>query len=350
MERYIGLDVHAQSCTMVVLGPTGRRVLEQVIETHARTLVSAVLGVAGTRRLCFEEGAQSQWLFEVLNRHVDELVVVQPDAQRGTKSDASDAHRLAEMMRTRSWPKRVIKAPQRLSALRAAVRGYVTATQDRVRAKNRLRAVCRARGVNADEQIYDPANRATIINRLPVAARQLAQQFAARLDAANEARAAAETWLYAEAEKLPEVALVATAPGIGVVRSAQIVAVMMEPHRFRTKRQLWSYAGLAVVTHASAEWERNDAGWQRRTNKVLTRGLNRNRNPLLKSVFKSAAKTVVGTMKGHPLAEHYYKLTHAGTEPNLAILTIARRIAAAVHALWKAKETYDVARHTNKAA
>jgi hypothetical protein len=29
-----------------------------------------------------------------------------------------------------------------------------------------------------------------------------------------------------------------------------IVATIDTPHRFRTKRQLWSYSGLAVVTHS----------------------------------------------------------------------------------------------------
>jgi transposase len=337
---------------MVVLGASGRKLREQVVDTHARTLVSAVTGIAGTRRLCLEEGAQSQWLYEVLHPHVDELVVVQPEPQRGSKSDAGDAHRLAEMMRTRSWPRRVLKAPQRLSGLRAAVRSYATATQDVVRAKNRLKAVCRARGAQADDSLYDSAKRTAVINRLPKATRELAFLYGKRLDAASSAMATAESWLHAEAEKLPEVALVSTAPGIGTVRASQIVAIVMDPHRFRTKRQLWSYAGFAVVTHASAEWERSSDGssWKRQQNKALTRGLNQNRNPMLKAAFKGAAKLVVDRMHKHPLAIHYRTLLGAGTAPEMALLTVARRIAAAVLALWKTKEAYDVGRQTTRAA
>ena len=352
MERYIGLDVHAQTCTMVVLSATGRKLRELVIETHAQTLVSALQGIAGIRRLCIEEGAQSQWLYEVLHAHVDELVVVQPEAPRGTKSDASDALRLAEMMRTRSWTKRVVKAPRRLSALRAAVRSHATATQDMVRAKNRLKAVCRARGVSADDTVYDPSARAAVLNQLPPAMRALGLQLAARLDAATSAHEKAVEWLHAEADKVPDVALVATAPGIGPVRAAQIVAVVMDPHRFRTKRQLWSYAGMGVVTHASGEWKHdpNSGELQRQRRKVLTRGLNSNRNPMLKGAFKGAAKIVVERMKKHPLTEHYRRLVAAGTHENLALLTVARRIAAAVLALWKAKEAYDVTRSATSAA
>src|SRR5436309_7109692 len=32
-------------------------------------------------------------------------------------------------------------------------------------------------------------------------------------------------------------------------------ATVDTPHRFRTKRQFWSYSGLAVVTHMSSEYE-----------------------------------------------------------------------------------------------
>ena len=47
----------------------------------------------------------------------------------------------------------------------------------------------------------------------------------------------------------------ATAPGIGLVRAAYIVAVVMTPHRFRTARQFWSYSGLAVMTRSSSDCE-----------------------------------------------------------------------------------------------
>jgi hypothetical protein len=42
-----------------------------------------------------------------------------------------------------------------------------------------------------------------------------------------------------------------------------------------------------------------------------------------------------------PLCEHYVHLTSAGTKPNLAKLTIARRIAAIVLRMWKDEEEYD---------
>jgi hypothetical protein len=32
-----------------------------------------------------------------------------------------------------------------------------------------------------------------------------------------------------------------------------LIAILKTPHRFRTKRQLWAYGGLALATSTSAE-------------------------------------------------------------------------------------------------
>ena len=39
MDRYIGLDAHASSCTLEVLGPGGKRLGSHVVETNAKVLI-----------------------------------------------------------------------------------------------------------------------------------------------------------------------------------------------------------------------------------------------------------------------------------------------------------------------
>jgi hypothetical protein len=43
------------------------------VETSGAALVDALRSVPGQRRLCLEEGTQSQWLYEILSPHVSEL-------------------------------------------------------------------------------------------------------------------------------------------------------------------------------------------------------------------------------------------------------------------------------------
>lgn len=52
-------------------------------------------------------------------------------------------------------------------------------------------------------------------------------------------------------------------------------------------------------------------------------------------------------MPKHPLKLAYDRTTAAGTKPNLARLTMARRIAGAVLAMWKNQEEYKPTKQTH---
>ena len=88
---------------------------------------------------------------------------------------------------------------------------------------------------------------------------------------------------------------------------------------------------------------------RKRSHRTLTRGLNPRCNKTLKAVFKGAAMSVI-EMPNHPLHQCYERLVAAGTQPNLARLTIARRLAAATLAVMKSKEDYDPDKHCPRAA
>ena len=96
MERYIGLDAHASSCTLAVVGPSGKRLGSYVVETNAKALIEVLRGVPGSRRLCMEEGTLAAWLHEVLEPHVKELVVVGVRKSRGAKSDKHNAFEMID--------------------------------------------------------------------------------------------------------------------------------------------------------------------------------------------------------------------------------------------------------------
>ena len=75
MQRYIGLDVHAASCTLAVISQAGKRLKDFPVETNGQALVEAIRMIPGRKHLALEEGLQSAWLYETLSRHVDEIVV-----------------------------------------------------------------------------------------------------------------------------------------------------------------------------------------------------------------------------------------------------------------------------------
>jgi transposase len=102
-EKYIGLDVHQATIVVAVLDSTGKLVMESILETKAATILQFFAGLRGTLSVTFEEGTWSAWLYDLLNPHVDKLVVCNPRKNAllkdGNKSDRIDACKLAELLR-----------------------------------------------------------------------------------------------------------------------------------------------------------------------------------------------------------------------------------------------------------
>ena len=345
MHRYIGIDAHTESCTVAVMGPSGKRLKEARLETNGQVLTDFVRSLAGRKHICLEEGTQAEWLYEILEPLADEVVVQLPERSDGVKNDSVDAWKRADELRRGEIKRMVYKAPCKFTALRAAARAYEVTQRDMVRGKTRLNALYRSRGVQGmGSDIYDPELRGRWIAQLPLHQGQVAKLLSEQLDGLVQAQQVAEQWLLEEGQRVPIVRLLETAPGIGKIRAAQIVAVVVSPYRFRTRRQFWSYSGLGVTTRSSSDWIRDcDGRWVRRQT-AQTRGLNRNRNPILKRVFTGAAESVIRRGLRQPLRVSYQRQLDAGTKPNLARLTLARRIAGAVLAMWKHQEEYDPAK------
>jgi transposase len=345
MDRFIGIDVHKDSCTVAVMGPSGKRIRCEVVETNGAALVELIRLIPKERRVCIEESGQSAWLREILQPHVSEVVVEGTTERKDRsqqKNDEKDAWGLADRLRTGTVKNRVFGAPRELSELRDAVRAYGIVVRDLVRTKNRLQAIYRSRGIAVEgDAIYRKDDREEQLAKLPEGRRLLAELLSRELDAQEALKAEAEERVEAKAQAHPTVARLMTVPGLGLIRAAQVVAIGITPKRFRTLRQFWSYCGLAVVMHTSSDWVRQDGRWIRSDNVSKTRGLTRKRQPTLKAVFKGAATVVVGRMKEHPLTSKYQQLCDAGTKPSLAMLTIARKLAATVFAMWRNEEAYD---------
>ena len=215
MGKYIGIDVHSESCTIAVMNSAGRQLRQQVVDTQAKVLIEFLKGLAGDRYVCIEEGQLAEWLVETLELYAKEMAVVQPKAHQGHKSDAADAWALAEQLRVRAKGVYVFKPTRQYRPLREAVRTYGVAVKDMTRAKNRFRSLLRARGVaNFNSSIYEPEQRSAWIRKLPAAYRRRAEWFGRQIDSMCEAHEIAQSWLKEEAEKCPEVERLQTFAGI----------------------------------------------------------------------------------------------------------------------------------------
>jgi hypothetical protein len=171
MDRYIGLDAHASSCTVAVIGPSGRKLQHQVLETSAKALINFIRTIPKNRRLILEEGSHSGWLYEVLSPHVQELVAVGVRRSRGPKSDKGDAFALAEQLRIGDVKTRVYKKRGEFAALGHLARAYGTLVVDTVRTQNRIKSLLRSRGISTGgRRVYSVNGREQWLSKLPAQA------------------------------------------------------------------------------------------------------------------------------------------------------------------------------------
>ena len=341
--KYIGMDVHTESISIAVRNSLGKIVMECVIETKASTILQFIDGLRGDLRVTFEEGTWAAWLYDLLKPHVTEVLVCNTRKNallNGSKSDRIDARKLSEMLYMNNI-KSVYHGQHGLRTLKELGRSYLTITKDLTRVMNRLKALYRSWAIPcAGKEVYAPRYRAEWLAKISEAGvRRRAEHYYQQLDALRALRPEVRRDLLVEAKKHKAWKLLRHIPGIGPIRAALLMAVMQTPHRFRTKRQLWTYSGLGLETHDSAQYHVAEGQLQRSKKPPMVRGLNKDHNHDLKDIFKGAA-TRVSSSRG-PLHDFYEDLLAKGRKPTMARLTLARKIAAITLIVWKKEVRFD---------
>ena len=132
--------------------------------------------------------------------------------------------------------------------------------------------------------MYGVRHRKEWLKQLPSINQARAARLYDHLDFMLEQKKEAESDLLREAKKHPIVQVLETAPGFGPIRAARLVPIVVTPHRFRTRRQFWSYSGLGIVTRSSSDWIQTADGKWIRAQVPQTRGLSRQHNHFLKDI------------------------------------------------------------------
>jgi len=348
--KYVGLDVHQATTVAAVREESGRIIARTILPTEGRAIVEFFRGMRGAIHVALEEGTQAQWLYDLLHPVVHRVLVCdrRGQVQRGNKGDQQDAAELAELLR-RGGLRAVYHGSPERTALKELARTYLNLVEDATRVMLRLKALFRARGIKTPgRSVYRAEQQSEWLGKLSeVGVRFRAEALYAELAVLLRLRPKAKAAMLAEAKRDPAWAVLRTVPFLGPVRVALLVATMQTPWRFRTKRHLWAYAGLAVVTRTSSEYGIEHERPVRRRRAPLTRGLNRNHNRALKDVFKSAA--TAATARRGPLQDLYQGMLGRGMREELARVTLTRKLAALTLHLWKTGERYDPAKLTKAA-
>jgi len=321
--KFIGMDAHSRTSTFIVLGKSGRVLRRAKVATAESEVLGFVRSVKGEKKLTFEEGVMSQWLYLLFKDEVDELVVCQPREKEGAKTDEIDAGEIADLLRVGRL-KAVYHEDSELMHLRTLVSGYEDVIEEVVRTKNRYKALYRQVAIPTKVSgFYESTEMLGLLDT--DVRRYVGCTLFEQLSLLEEQRRGYLERFEENVRRYTPIKLLTSVPGIGPIRANQIVAVMVTPHRFATKYNLFAYAGLTKHVRESDGKEY---------------GKKRARGPrMLKEAFKAAALNAIRSNTA--FRRKYESMRAAGKSDRSARGAVSKMLAATVRGVWKSGKKYD---------
>lgn len=326
MKYYIGLDAHSATSTAVVVNEGGDIVCRETFRTTEANLVGFMDKIEGEKSLTFEECHLAQWLYVTLKEEVDHLIVCNPvyvAKKQGAKTDFRDALHLAQELRGNHL-KPVYHDDSHWIELRVLTNNYLSLVDDVVRAKNRLKAVFRSNGLDTSGgDFYTSKERAKELTNPN--AKFVAENLFAQIENLESAKLGYKIYFQKNLKRFKPIRNLVTIPGIDLVRSNIITAVVCMPHRFKTKHAFWGYCML--VRHIQM------SGGKIYGNKRV------HGRRELRDVFLGAAESALRSNSS--LRDHYDALRTKGISHKDAKVNLARKIAAIALSLLKNNDIFN---------
>ncbi len=207
---------------------------------------------------------------------------------------------------------------------------YEQLSREQARLKAKIKARLRTLGViRKDARLFSAHGQAELLELITESAikQMLAQSFAV-LRQMLEVLAEAKHAMTAAAAKFPEVRLLQSAPGVGIVTACRFVAYVQTPRRFSNKRKLWRYARLGVT--------RRESNGKRLAHPRLDAAGVGSLKDVSRKVFEAARRT-----KTDNSFKRCYEQSLARTKNAVhARLTTQRKILATLRAMWLLMQPY----------
>ena len=329
--HYTGLDVHSNQSTLQHMTEDGYLGIDLEMDTHEECFTDFFNQFDQPSVVVLEAGRHHWWLNNILQQHpnINEVKVVDArrsrklaeelSVQRGygrAKNDRIDAEMLAEMARQGLAPEIHVPTIEQL-APRSLVRHRSQLLVQHTRAINKMHGLLGMHGViiRTKDFFEQYAAKADVISTLPpytfIIIDDLMSQISLYETQVGTIEAELDTMLPIDH---PQIKLLTTAPGIGIVLSRIIYTEIRDIMFFKEPKYLISYAGLAPF-----EQDSNGKKGNIRLNKYS--------NHWLKYAFVEAAHHA----RTHEKYKHKYESDVKKHGKIRAKLNLARRLTKAVY-------------------
>ena len=336
---WLGLDAHAQNCVLAQLDDDGTQRRFWRLPTQAEKLLAQVQAIAASdKRLALEESNLARWLWQLLRPHVQQLVVC--DARHNklisshpNKKDERDAFNLARLFRL-SELKPVWQVPTDGRALfKSAAQSYEEAVLRQTQLKQQIKSTFQHWGLfPTGTRLYSEAGRGAWMKKLPHAdLRAQVELLYASMEQAVQTQRDTRKLMVRLGKPFPEVKLLCTAPGLGVVGAHVFAAYIAEPQRFTSAAGLIRYCRLGIRDRSSDD---KPLGYEQ---------LDRHGHGILKAI---SYRAWLQAMKRRDSAVHRFFLwskQHTGSATH-ARLNTQRKLLRAWWTLWREGKEWDEAK------
>lgn len=253
---HVGIDLHRASVVLAAVNDTGEAMKPITIACKDTVAIVEAVKRLAVFRAVIEASSTYRWLYDLL-RPYGTILLAHPSRlhamiQRRSKTDKLDAQLLANLLRIDQIPLAYIP-PESYQQLRDLTRCRARLGRDQAEVKIKLRALL-ARG-----------NR-QVPYRVPFGVRGVAwfrrqdfgpienlirDELLARLEHYRRQVAIFDAHLAKIRPAFPQVEALLEIYGIGLYSALLIVAELGEVERFRTAKQVGTYAGLTSRVHQS---------------------------------------------------------------------------------------------------
>jgi transposase len=332
----IGLDLHKRE-SQLCIGHDDGTVEERRIVT-SRERFTAVVGGRPRARILLEASTESEWVARHLEQLGHEVIVADPNfaamyatRSRRTKTDRRDARTLMEACRLGAY-----RPAYRLSDARRHVRAELAVREALVRTRTRYialaKALVRRDGLRvAGSESHLVGARIAALELSDALRQELAPLFAL-LAPLTAQIGQADDRIAALTAADPVVALLTTAPTIGPITAAAIVATIDDVTRFRSAHQFEAFLGVVPSERSSGE--------QRRVGRITKAGNGRARYLLVEAGWR-----ILRSKGDDTAALRAWALGIAARRgKRIAVVALARRLAGILYAMWRDQRPYDATR------
>jgi transposase len=327
-NQYIGLDVSLKETSICVIDEKGETLWRGKVDTTPEAIASAIRQhPPHAVRVGLESGQLSNWLYHKLK--AEGLPVICVNARHAkaalslkiNKTDANDAHGLAQIMRV-GWYREVIVKGLDCQTVRALLVARAQIVSQITTLKNCVRGILKTFGLIMPKGLrsrFPDRVRTAIDSRPDLAA--IVEPTLKVLEATRAQLLVYDRAVMRCARGDAAARLLMSAPGVGMVVALSYVTEINDPRRFTRSSSVAAYLGLTPRRYQSGEVD-------------CSGRISKCGNAMVRGLLFEAAKVLLSRSARPNALKSWGEALSKRVGPRKATLAVARKLAVILHRMW----------------